>query len=193
MKSNYSIDGLSPDQYIELALEGKIIKGIADCDGNPIDMDCNNSGEPVEFPVTVKSVWLDLESIYGIPCFEVRTEEYQRFSILSDDVISMESRHRNDRHENAESLAASACSALPWAEKINALSIHPEAATSGDVARLAADLIEARNAAESWRWAFNNKEDAKVILAQRLPWEPREHCEAKQNANCDAALRGGHP
>ena len=91
-----------------------------------------------------------------------------------------ESMNITKRHE-AGSRAAN-CSALPWAEKINALSIHPEAATSGDVARLAADLIEARNAAESWRWAFNNKEDTKVILAQRLPWEQREHCEAKQNS-----------
>ena len=90
MKNNYSIDGLSPDQYIEPALKGKVIKGIADYDGNPADITCNNSGKLVEFPVTVKSVWLDFHPHEGCPCFEVRTEEGQRFSILSDDVISME-------------------------------------------------------------------------------------------------------
>ena len=86
MKNNHSIDGLSPNQYIEPALEGKVIKGIKDCKNNPIDMYCNNSGELVEFPVTVESVWLDFHPHEGYPCFEVRTEEGQRFSILSDDV-----------------------------------------------------------------------------------------------------------
>ena len=84
------MDGLSPDQYIGLTLDGKIIKGIADHDGNPVAITCNNSGKLVEFPVAVKNAWLDFHPHGGYPCFEVRTEEGQRFSILSDDVISME-------------------------------------------------------------------------------------------------------
>lgn len=97
MKNNYSIDGLSPDQYIGLTLDGKIIKGIADYDGNPVTITCNNSGKLVEFPVAVKGAWLDVNAHGFHPCIEVRTEEGQRFSIFSDDVISMENSRRRAR------------------------------------------------------------------------------------------------
>lgn len=53
---------------------------------------------------------------------------------------------------------------LPWGERVVMLSINPDAASRGDVARLAADLMEAKRELEGVRKALEKLHDGYETL-----------------------------